>query len=41
MLQEIILQDTAELRLHRLIESIRGWWLKKFSKKKENYFLIH
>jgi len=41
MLQEITLQDTAEIRFHRLIEIIRAWWLKKLSKKKENYFLIH
>ena len=41
MLQKITFQEISEARFRLLIESIRSWRLKKFSKKKENFFLIH
>jgi len=41
MLQEIVLRQSSGYRLDLLIELIPTWFRKVFTKKKENFFLIH
>jgi hypothetical protein len=41
MLQEITFQKTAPDWWSLMIESVKAWWLKRNTKRKENYFLIH